>query len=554
MCEEQGLADWQVRCIEQLLRIEGVEAALLIMKDGESGVSPNRSVQRSGRKLLWRSYRRFILDRKSSAAKVVPWPSFMENMPVKRCGVEAVGLYAERLQARDVAEIREHKLDFILRFGFGILKGEVLQAARLGIWSFHHGDPSTYRGMPPGFWEIHDGVPVTGAVLQRLTERLDAGVVLHQGYFQTRHASYVRSRDELLYGTSDWPVRVCKEVLCGEEARFHADPITDGGPIKREPSNWRMLQFFWRQAASWVINQCQYTFLQQQWSVGVIAAPVHEVTGLSGPASSAPVQWLSEPSGRFLADPFAVERADGSGLLILAEDYDWNLARGRIASVEFSDAKASSPCIQLDLPCHLSYPYLFRHGDRLFCVPEASASGEVRLYALNEKDLGWQLDKVLIEQRRLLDSTIFQFEGRWWLFATDEANGPNLKLHAWFADELHGPWREHPLNPLKTDVRSARPAGRPFLHEGHLYRPAQDCSLVYGGGVALNRIKALTPRSFEEETVRILPPAKEWRYSAGFHTLCGEGKWTIVDACRSAFVPKATADALLRKARSLVRK
>jgi hypothetical protein len=72
--------------------------------------------------------------------------------------------------------------------------------------------------------------------------------------------------------------------------------------------------------------------------------------------------------------------------------------------------------------------------------------------------------------------------------------------------------------------------------------------------VALNRIKALTPRSFEEETVRILPPAKEWRYSAGFHTLCGEGKWTIVDACRSAFVPKATADALLRKARSLVRK
>jgi hypothetical protein len=443
-----------------------------------------------------------------------------------------------------------------MRFGFGILKGEVLQAARLGIWSFHHGDPSLYRGTPPGFWEIHDGAPVTGAVLQRLTERLDAGVILHQGHFQTQHASYMRSRDELFYGTCDWPARVCKEVLCGQEARFHADPITDEGPIRREPGNAQMLRFMFRLAGSWLKNQFRHTFLQQQWSVGIIAAPVHEVAGLTTHASVAPVQWLSEPSNRFLADPFAIERSDGSGLLILAEDYDWRSARGRIASVELSGAIASEPRIQLDLPCHLSYPYLFRHQGRLYCVPEASQSGAVSLYVLEGHglELDWRLSQLLIENRRLLDSTLFEHEGRWWLFATDEDEGPNSKLHGWFADDLRGPWREHPLNPLKTDVRSSRPAGRPFLFEGHLYRPSQDCSKVYGGGVTLNRIETLTPLNFEEVTVRSLAPAKEWPYSAGFHTLCGEGQWTIIDACRNSFVARATANALLRKARSLVRK
>jgi hypothetical protein len=366
----------------------------------------------------------------------------------------------------------------------------------------------------------------------------------------------MRSRDELFYGTCDWPARVCKEVLCGQEARFHADPITDEGPIRREPGNAQMLRFMFRLAGSWLKNQFRHTFLQQQWSVGIIAAPVHEVAGLTTHASVAPVQWLSEPSNRFLADPFAIERSDGSGLLILAEDYDWRSARGRIASVELSGAIASEPRIQLDLPCHLSYPYLFRHQGRLYCVPEASQSGAVSLYVLEGHglELDWRLSQLLIENRRLLDSTLFEHEGRWWLFATDEDEGPNSKLHGWFADDLRGPWREHPLNPLKTDVRSSRPAGRPFLFEGHLYRPSQDCSKVYGGGVTLNRIETLTPLNFEEVTVRSLAPAKEWPYSAGFHTLCGEGQWTIIDACRNSFVARATANALLRKARSLVRK
>ncbi|NJC04248.1 hypothetical protein GGQ97_000041 [Sphingomonas kaistensis] len=555
MCEEQGLTDWQARCIEDLLKVDGVEVALLIMRDGQPSAPPPAPPRRpGGKRLLWRVYRRFILDRSSQAARLVPWPTWQQDVAVSRVRVEPVGRFGERFAPESVADIRSHNLDFLLRFGFGILKGEVLEAARYGIWSFHHGDPASYRGMPPGFWEIHDGNPVTGAVLQRLTERLDAGVVLHAGHFQTRHASYVRSRDDLLFGTGEWPARICKEILSGNDAALHADPIRDEGPIKYEPGDRAMLTFLWRQARAWVANQVRFTFFQQQWTVGILPAPVHEVALAPPGAEARQVQWLPEPRGRFLADPFAVEMADRSGLLILAEDFDWNQNIGRVSAVRIAGGKASEPRLAPSLPYHLSYPYLVRHADRLYCIPESSQSGRVELHLLDEEGLDWNLEAILIEGRHLLDSTVFQHDGRWWLLATDADDGANLKLRGWFADDLHGPWQEHALNPLKTDVRSARPAGRPFVHEGALYRPAQDCSRVYGGGVAINRVTALSPTSFEEETVRTILPDPRWPYRDGFHTICGEGESTIIDACRNAFSLRGAVNEILRKARSFVRR
>ena len=47
---------------------------------------------------------------------------------------------------------------------------------------FHRGSKRANRGGPPGFWEVMDGEPVTGAVLQVLSEDLDAGLVLARSF------------------------------------------------------------------------------------------------------------------------------------------------------------------------------------------------------------------------------------------------------------------------------------------------------------------------------------------------------------------------------------
>src|SRR6185312_10383200 len=142
-----------------------------------------------------------------------------------------------------VDAIRAYDLDVILRFGFGILRGEILTTPRYGVWSFHHGDELRYRGGPPCFWEIYRGDPVTGAILQRLTEKLDAGIVLRKGYLRTIPYSYARSVDQLFFETADWPSFVAAEIRQGLTDRVDGPPSRTDAPIDRAPTNAQAIRF-----------------------------------------------------------------------------------------------------------------------------------------------------------------------------------------------------------------------------------------------------------------------------------------------------------------------
>lgn len=71
-----------------------------------------------------------------------------------------------------------NKVDVIIRFGFGILKGQILNAANYGVLSYHHGDIRRYRGRPPGVWEFLNDEDVAHITLQRLNSGLDSGEIV----------------------------------------------------------------------------------------------------------------------------------------------------------------------------------------------------------------------------------------------------------------------------------------------------------------------------------------------------------------------------------------
>jgi folate-dependent phosphoribosylglycinamide formyltransferase PurN len=105
--------------------------------------------------------------------------------------------HVDRFAATDVELIRDLDLDILLRHGFGILKGDILDAARFGIWSFHHGDNTVNRGSPSGFWESANSEPMTGATLQILTEELDGGNVIARCW-RTTEPNAERNRRAIL--------------------------------------------------------------------------------------------------------------------------------------------------------------------------------------------------------------------------------------------------------------------------------------------------------------------------------------------------------------------
>jgi len=161
-------------------------------------------------------------------------------------------------------------------------------------------------------------------------------------------------------------------------------------------------------------------------------------------------------------------------------------------------------------------------------VPESVGNRSVEMYVSDDFPLTWRREHTLIRDLALADPTLQQIAGRWWLFATA---GPTIveqcsRLVIFHADSVTGPWSPHRFNPVKINRAHARPAGRLFEVGGFWYRPAQDCSKVYGGGIIINRVELVTEDAYVETPVaRLSPPSA----AKATHTLNHNACWCVAD-------------------------
>jgi hypothetical protein len=266
-----------------------------------------------------------------------------------------------------------------------------------------------------------------------------------------------------------------------------------------------------------------------RWNVGLVRAAPEEFLKES---FSPQIEWSSyAEEHQMVADPCLVPSRDG--LHILCEEFSWFSETGRILEIcAAPDGSLSLGAPAIDEPAHMSYPYVLEHNGKTYCVPECVERREVALYRWERSRKQWIRDCVLLKDVAAVDATVFEAYGAWWLLHSQGEGFGQWSLYVWTADDLRGPWRPHPANPVKTDVSSSRPAGRPFWHEGKLYRPSQDGRDSYGGALAINRIETLSMEEFREVTVRRIAPNANWPYPDGIHTLNGIDGLSVIDAKR----------------------
>jgi len=277
-------------------------------------------------------------------------------------------------------------------------------------------------------------------------------------------------------------------------------------------------------------------FMNQRWTIGTAPGEV----GVDS-------RWINHGrllpplrGGDFLADPFVVPGT--SGRVLLCELLETKRGRGVIARVELgaSGEIADMRTIIDWAPYHLSYPHILQNAGKLFCAPESCHARAVRLYELTPDAREAVSFEVLLDGFACVDSTIFEHGGRWWLLCTNaRGGGSNTHLHAFHAPALRGPWTPHKLNPIVTDVSRARPAGRIAQMNGRLYRPAQDCTKRYGGGLRLMEIECLTPDEFREKEIWSIQAPIGPRGRHGVHTVNSADGVTVFDAYTERFTPFA---------------
>ena len=353
--------------------------------------------------------------------------------------------------------------------------------------------------------ECPDGEIIGEAVIgTRCTYR---GLLYHQAY-----VAGVLLRHVLCHG----------RLLAGRAAV--AEPRLEDGPYA-----------FVAGAARWICGTGAAALFSDVWQIGIVDLPISTV---ALGARRLSVSWIKNSTRDvYYADPF---RWPETGE-ILCEEYLFKRRKGRIAALALDNkGHHCLPRVVLECETHLSYPYIFKDSGNTYLIPESGERREIVIYRLYE-DGSTNAVSVVADGARLVDATLFYAYGLYWVAYTDLDIGLHDNLCLSYAFQLRGPWTRHPSNPVKIDIRSSRPGGTPFWHDGALYRPAQDCSMRYGAAVAINRISILTRSEFRKSVVARLEPQQMGSLLHGLHTLSADGERTLVDGKRKRFRPAVSA-------------
>lgn len=428
-----------------------------------------------------------------------------------------------------VRAVRERDLDVLLRFGFNIIRGDILRSARYGMWSYHHGDNDFYRGGPAHFWELYEGNPCSGVVLQVLNEELDNGLILDKAIACTvTDASHAKNRVRPYLLGAHMMIRALHDLheRGWDAVRGRATTSAEYRGLRkiyRTPNNADMARFAVRRATTAVARRLKHRRRTYHWRLAWRRA---DPAGTL-PQTIAGFSWIESPPGHFYADPFLVHR--GGRTWTFFEDFLYAERRGRLACAEIHpDGTLGDVVPVLDRDRHLSYPFVFEYRGEMFMIPETERYGTVELYRAEEFPYRWVREKTLLPVGGV-DTTVLAHEGRLWLFTTVvDPPGADSTLLLFHAGDLFGDWQFHPANPISTDVRYARSAGAILTDGGRLIRPAQDCSVRYGYGVHFRRIDRVNAREYAESAhASLLPPEADG--IQGIHTYNRAGGIELID-------------------------
>ena len=543
ICDSHSLADWQIETINQLIRSEKADLSLIILAENDQIDKNKSSFLRKmmgkffSKNLFFSLWQKFL--KREIRQNLNKIHKFSSDEIIFNCTTKKKGKYRDYFSDENLKEIENYQLDFILRFGLGILIGKILTIPKYGVWSFHHGDERKYRGRPACFWEMFNNEHKIGGILQRLTEKLDGGIILKRWFIQNNKLSWYENLKNLRQNGTGLPKQVCFDILNENSDYIFDTPSKTKAEIKYLPTNLEMLFFFYVTTKNRLFSFFK-KFCVENWRIGIIEKDINKyIFNLNNDK----IHWIeSKDQNKFFADPFPL--MINNKLNILFETFNHKSGIGHISKFIFDEENNVFESKEvLKDGDHYSYPFIYTDSDNIYLIPEQMSKNDVSIYQIDPKSGDIINKKNILSNIKLSDPTIFYHNSKFWLFGTVE----EIKLMAWYADTIDGPWFEHLNNPIKIDVSSSRNGGSVFYDNNNLIRLAQDCSKEYGSRIAVNQISELTEKTFYEKTIKYIEPQKNWKFNEGLHTISHTKKYVIIDAKRTVFLLQIMIRKIVRK-------
>jgi hypothetical protein len=526
------IAAWAYRMVEIIRQSDYAEISLVVQGSAAVRQQPVWAGRVPGLGIL-AAWERFLVGKPGE----LPDAFVRKDVRELTAGVEVIAVSPERqpfpegIEGKDLARIQARNIDVLIDLTARALRGGMLRGARHGVWSCRLGSEVNGPAEVAGYREVMESRPVTESSVRILDGNSGGGWDICRSFSATHDMSLADTRSNAQWKALHFIPRKLRELHERGAGEFFARVRGEGVPVPpgdvRAPgtlSESERAALLWRKLLQKIGRKWSDTIYFRQW---FLLYDLQE--GMS--SSFGRFRRMTPPRDRFWADPFLVVR-DGR-YYVFIEELLYAGRKGHISVIMMDrDGRWEPPVRVLEAHCHLSYPFVFEFEGDLYMTPESRGNRTIGLYKCVRFPYEWKLEMNLMEDCQAVDPTVVQWQGKWWMFVNQaQSEGASLseELFLYYSDSpLSVRWTPHPRNPIVSDARSSRPAGRLFVRDGRLLRPSQNCCPHYGYGFNICEVTKLTETTYEEHIVSRIVPGWD-RDVVSTHTINHEVGLTVID-------------------------
>jgi hypothetical protein len=425
--------------------------------------------------------------------------------------------------------------DLVVKFGKHHLISDVYSHIKYGIWTFSADNGHEHNEVDYGFWQVVSHQPtIYSAVAAAKSHELNE--TIFSSWESIYPYSITLSREKVLARATLCLARLVEGIcvygdsyLSRQKERFF-----ENNHIQTESNADPYFPDVIRTVARSIVRLTEFGLYKLLHTDAFSWQLRTSIDGgiNNGDKDFSSFNTIHPPRKGFWADPFVVANKNNYYVFVEEFVYATNKAHLSVLEIDSHGRFIKSEKI-IEQPYHMSYPFVFTINGVYYMIPETCQNKTIELYRCIDFPYKWTFEKYIIENISATDTTLFNYDNKWWLFTTIDQtrgiSGCSTELFLFYTDDpIRGTWTSHPLNPIISDESRARCAGKLYIENGKIFRPSQDCSLRYGRGLNINHVARLNEQEYDEVLIKEIKPDWDPKLK-GLHTINSDKDMIIID-------------------------
>ncbi|HKK41835.1 MAG TPA: hypothetical protein VJ963_05445 [Bacteroidales bacterium] len=443
------------------------------------------------------------------------------------------------MQDEVIGMIKEIHPDIFLQIGCQNIPNSIIRASVYGMLTYSADKSPATGGLLPGIFEVLNRNPLTRSALMLFDGYKDEGDILFVSTEATCRYSINVNRNMVFWRNALFMPRILKGIRNHGKRFIEIQKTRYNNPGNREnkysgkPGPGRAISYLFIYLSAIAGTVFRKLVFTDAFNWQILFETGEKQKNILPDFSK--FRKLVSSTDIFWADPFVISSDDSYFVFVEEFVYSKDRAHLSVLTLDKQGNLIDSKPVIIN-PYHMSYPQVFKVDGVYYMLPETAQNRTIELYRCTEFPYKWEFERNLMEEVSAVDSTLFQYRDKWWMFtALDQTkckSGNSTELFLFYTDNLFsGEWRSHPLNPVISDISTARPAGKVFFRNGKIYRPSQDCTGRYGVGFKLFEITSLNEFEYDEKPVSEVYPSWD-KTLKGTHTFNSDMDFTVIDVYR----------------------